>query len=78
MAKLYMRLAEIHARAEASFKEKADLREKTMTAWQAYEDRVQPTRDKTAKLREQRLAKEEADRASAPVKKTPVKRAKAA
>ena len=32
MAKLYMRMAEIHARAEASFKEKTDLHEKTMTA----------------------------------------------
>ncbi len=53
------------ARAEANFKKKQDQAREGAQAWKEYQEQGQATRDKTARLRSLRLAKEAADRQAA-------------
>jgi hypothetical protein len=55
---------EAQAKAEASFKRKADQARDGKLAAAEYEAASRAMRERTAKLREQRLAKEAADRAA--------------
>lgn len=55
-------------RAEASFKKEERAREGAK-AWNEYEAGVRATHEKTARLRELRLAKEAAEKAAPPGKK---------
>ena len=69
---------EAQAKAEASFKRKADQARDGKLAAAEYEAAGRAMRERTAKLREQRLAKEAADREAEAAKPKPVAKAKAA
>ena len=62
---------EAQAKAEASFKRKADQARDGKLAAAEYEATGRAMRERTAKLREQRLAKEAADRAAEAAKPAP-------
>ena len=68
---------EAQAKAEASFKRKADQARDGKLAAAEYEAAGRAMRERTAKLREQRLAKEAADREAEAAKPKPVAKAKA-
>ena len=69
---------EAQAKAEASFKRKADQARDGKLAVAEYEAAGRAMRERTAKLREQRLAKEAADREAEAAKPKPGAKAKAA
>ena len=69
---------EAQAKAEASFKRKADQARDGKLAAAEYEAASRAMRERTAKLREQRLAKEAADRAAEAAKPKPAAKPKAA
>ena len=62
---------EAQAKAEASFKRKADQARDGKLAAAEYEAAGRAMRERTVKLREQRLAKEAADREAEAAKPTP-------
>ena len=64
---------EAQARAEASFKRKEERVREGKVAMAEYEASTRATRDKTARLRELRLAKEAADQEAAKNAPPPVK-----
>jgi hypothetical protein len=66
---------EAQAKAEASFKRKADQARDGKLAAAEYEAAGRAMRERTAKLRELRLAKEAADRAAAAAKPKPAAKA---
>ena len=68
---------EAQAKAEASFKRKADQARDGKLAAAEYEAAGRAMRERTAKLREQRLAKEAADRDAEAAKPKPGAKAKA-
>ena len=68
---------EAQAKAEASFKRKADQARDGKLAAAEYEAAGRAMRERTAKLREQRLAKEAADREAEATKPKPKLAAKA-
>ncbi len=68
---------EAQAKAEASFKRKADQARDGKLAAAEYEAAGRAMRERTAKLREQRLAKEAADREAEATKPKPKPAAKA-
>jgi len=69
---------EAQAKAEASFKRKADQARDGKLASAEYEAAGRAMRERTAKLRELRLAKEAADREAEAAKPKPTAKAKAA
>lgn len=69
---------EAQAKAEASFKRKADQARDGKLAAAEYEAAGRAMRERTAKLREQRLAKEAADREAEAAKPKPAAKPKAA
>jgi hypothetical protein len=68
---------EAQAKAEASFKRKADQARDGKLAAAEYEAAGRAMRERTVKLREQRLAKEAADREAEAAKPKPGAKAKA-
>jgi hypothetical protein len=68
---------EAQAKAEASFKRKADQARDGKLAAAEYEAAGRAMRERTAKLREQRLAKEAADREAEAAKPKPAAKAAA-
>jgi hypothetical protein len=68
---------EAQAKAEASFKRKADQARDGKLASAEYEAAGRAMRERTAKLRELRLAKEAADREAEAAKPKPAAKAKA-
>ena len=65
---------EAQAKAEASFKRKADQARDGKAAASEYEAAGRAMRERTIKLREMRLAKEAADRAAEAAKPKPARR----